>query len=86
MLKCNDCRNCSWPDLVSKANTTLPDPWRAELRKIEEENQAAIPEAIWVAALLRWEAGDRDGSALDAIIGSVVDSDFLWADSALCRS
>ncbi len=86
MSNCNHCGNCSWPDLVANARANLPDPWRAELLKIEREDQSVVPDAIWVAAMLKFESGDMDGSVLDAIIDNVDGPDLSWADSVLRRS
>ncbi len=86
MSNCADCRHCSWPKLVARARADLPDPWRTELLRIEKEEKSIVPEAIWVAALLKCESGSLNASALDAIIGEIDVADFSWADSALCRS
>lgn len=76
---CDHCGKCSWPEQVARSRATLPNPWREELLMVEQEKQSPVPDAVWVAAMLKCEAGGiHADSALDGIVSEAADA----ADSA----
>ncbi|MBN6739170.1 hypothetical protein JKG47_01155 [Acidithiobacillus sp. MC6.1] len=86
LSRCTHCGHCSWPEQVARSRATLPSPWREELLEIEREEQSPVPDALWVAALLKWESGNRDRSALNAIVGAITDDDRYGAGDVLRKA